>query len=205
MTVLSLEPKFTDRKGYHAWRDEWKILYKALSETIRQGKQKTRAAQSAGDNNAPYMQSSLHYDRVTAFKAMTLLDEAKKRMKRIYDMEKQIKAQMETFPISIAHCRTLDFHFNKGSMEFSQLPMWTIKVKGNQYFINHFTADGVPWSTRELPDAKSTKGMLRFKDCSLYIDKDGNATIGTSAKGQPEMLPIAVEEDTSYYEVDKAA
>lgn len=188
MTVLSLEPKFTDRKGYNAWRDEWRILYKALSETIRNGKRKTRAAQSAGEANASMMQSNLHYDRVTAFKAMTLLDEAKKRMKRIYEMEKQIKAQMATFPITL-ECRVLDFHFNRVVNEFPFMPTWVIRVKGKQYFVNHLTADSVPLSTHETP-VSSTKGMLRFKHCILTINREGNASIQTVPKSEPLMVPI---------------
>lgn len=189
MTVLALTPKFTDRNGYNAWRAEWRILYKELSKKITKGKVETKNAQKEDSIHAPGLQSNLHYDRVVAHKAMTLLEEAKLRMKRIYEMEKQLKAQMETFPITL-ECRVLDFHFNKGAMEFPQIPMWVIKTRGQQFFISHFTADGVPWSTRELPDAKSTKGMLRFKNCTLTIDKEGNATISTLPKSEPVMVPL---------------
>jgi hypothetical protein len=200
MTVLALEPKFTDRKGYNAWRAEWKILYKEISKNIRKEKLDTKNAQKAGLDNASSMQSNLTYSRAIAFKAMSLLTEAKLRMKRLYAMEKQLKEQMDKFPLSIAHCKIIDFHFNKGHLEFSQLPMWILKTAGQMYYINHFEADGVSWSTRELPDGK-TKGMLRFKNCALYIDKDGNASVGTAQKEKPETLPIPEEKQ----ELDNAA
>ncbi len=191
MTVNSLTPKFIDRKSYNAWRDEWRIVYKELSKNITKAKHETKNAQKNGTTNAPSLQSNLHYDRVIAHKMMSLLEEGKLRMKRIYEMEKQIKTQMDSFPITL-ECRVLDFHFNRVHTEFPFMPMWTVKARGKQFFINHFSADGVPWSTRELPDAKSTKGMLRFKQCSLHIDKDGNATISTIPKSDPVMIEVDV-------------
>lgn len=54
--------------------------------------------------------------------------------------------------------------------------MWVIKAKGETYYVHHVTAD-CPWSTKEAPDHPSTKGSLRFKNCTLSIDENSHATI----------------------------
>jgi hypothetical protein len=110
-----------------------------------------------------------------AFKLMGLLQEAKDRWKRIQSMHAQIAEQMSNFPLVLEDCASVDFHFNKGHNEFPFLPLWVCKTKGKSYYIHHMTAD-CPWTTRETPEG-STKGMLRFRKCSLHIDENGEATV----------------------------
>jgi hypothetical protein len=71
-------------------------------------------------------------------------------------------------------CRTIDFHFNKGNLADPSIPMWVVKAKGQTFYVNHVEANA-KWKTRETPDS-STKGSLRFKNCTLIIE-DGIATI----------------------------
>jgi hypothetical protein len=54
--------------------------------------------------------------------------------------------------------------------------MWVLKMKGQTFYVHHVEAD-CPWSTKETPDNPATKGSLKFKNCSVEIDDDGNATI----------------------------
>jgi hypothetical protein len=68
------------------------------------------------------------------------------------------------------------FHFNKAHLADPTIPMWVIKTKGETYYINHLEAD-CPWSTKETPDNPATKGSLKFKNCHLTIDEDGNAIL----------------------------
>lgn len=72
------------------------------------------------------------------------------------------------------HCRTIDFHFNKGHLQDPTIPMWVVKSKGQSFYVNHVESTA-SWSTRETPEA-STKGSLRFKNCFLRIE-DGIAYI----------------------------
>lgn len=73
-----------------------------------------------------------------------------------------------------AHCRTIDFHFNKGHLQDPTIPMWVVKAKGKSFYVDHVEANAA-WTTRETPEA-STKGSLRFKNCFLKIE-DGIAYI----------------------------
>jgi hypothetical protein len=42
--------------------------------------------------------------------------------------------------------------------------MWTLKVKGESYYVTHVTVEpGVGMSTKETPDNPHTKGALKFK------------------------------------------
>jgi hypothetical protein len=76
--------------------------------------------------------------------------------------------------IILENCRTVDFHFNKGSLGNPDIPMWVIKAKGTSHYVSHVNAE-VPWSTRETPEG-STQGMLRFRNCNVSI-VDGEARI----------------------------
>jgi hypothetical protein len=56
------------------------------------------------------------------------------------------------------------FHFNKAHLTDPSIPMWTIKHKGQTYYVNHVTMDpGIGFKTKETPDNPHTKGSLQFK------------------------------------------
>jgi hypothetical protein len=179
MSANAMKPTFTDRESYLRWRAEWKVVYKALSQQIVEGKLKVSLAASQKSPEAPAMQRELKIKRVMAHKMMTLMEEAKLRRDRILDMHKQMAEQNAKFPMLIEDCRNIDFHFNKGSLEFPFLPMWALKTKGMTFYVNHIEAN-IPWSTRELPEG-STRGMIRLKNGEIAIDAEGNAAINKKA------------------------
>lgn len=49
--------------------------------------------------------------------------------------------------------------------------MWTLKTKGETYYVKHVTAH-VGWSTKETPDNEHTKGSLKFKNVTVTIEND---------------------------------
>jgi hypothetical protein len=110
---------------------------------------------------------------------MALLDEAKLRRDRIIEMQKSINEQ--GFPLDLGICKNVDFHFNKGNIEFPFLPMWVVKAKGKAYYVNEVEAD-VPWTTRAKATG-STKGVLRFSRCRIVISQDGVVKILIDEKG----------------------
>lgn len=187
MSANAMKPTFTDREGYLRWRAEWKLVYKELSAQIAAGKRNVALAHSKCDPTAGAQQRELQYKRVMAHKMMTLMTEAKLRRDRILEMHKQLAEQNAQFPMVIEDCRNIDFHFNKGSLEFPFLPMWALKTKGMTFYINHIDAN-IPWSTRELPEG-STRGMIRLKSGDIAIDAEGNATI--NQKATKPMLKVA--------------
>jgi hypothetical protein len=67
------------------------------------------------------------------------------------------------------------FHFNTGHLSDSSIPMWVLKMKGNTQYVNHVDSDA-PWSTKETPDNKTTKGSLKFKRVDVEI-VDGEAIV----------------------------
>lgn len=179
MSVNAMKPTFTDREGYLRWLAEWRLVYKELSAQIAAGKRQVAKASKERDPAAPKMQRELTIKRVMAHKMMTLLEEAKLRRDRILEMHRQLAEQNAQFPMVLEDCRNIDFHFNKGSLEFPFLPMWTLKTKGKTFYINHIESN-IPWSTRELPEG-STRGMIRLKNGEITIDAEGNATINQKA------------------------
>jgi len=174
-----MKPTFSDREGYLRWRAEWKTVYTELSAQIVAGKRKIALALRERNPAAGAMQRELVHKRVMASKMMTLMEEAKLRRDRILEMHKALAEQNALFPMVLEDCRNIDFHFNKGSLEYPFLPMWTLKTKGKTFYINHIEAN-IPWSTRELPEG-STRGMIRLKNGEITIDAEGNATINQKA------------------------
>jgi hypothetical protein len=172
MSVNSLKPTFTNREGYLAWRNSWRIAYRELSKRIRRRKAELRELQRVGSAEAPKMQKELLLMRADATKMMTLLDEAKLRRDRILSMHEQIASQ--PFPLEMTADR-VDFHYNKGSNEFPFLPRWVLKAKGKSFYVDHIDAE-IGWTTREL-DTGSTPGMIRFKKCMLSISEGRIATL----------------------------
>jgi len=173
-SAFGLKPAFNTKEGWREWRAEWSTFYGDLGVRIRRRKYAIKALQRAGVN-AKVQQRALVHDRIVARKMMTLLEEGKARLARLQKMEADIAAQFATFPLGIAECPIIDLHFNKASLEFPQIPKWTLKTKGKTYYIHHITAN-IPWSTRELDDGP-TRGMLRLRKAKLTITKDGEAII----------------------------
>ena len=176
MSANAMKPTFPDRDGYLRWRAEWRVAYKHLSAQIRENQKRAASAARHGDTSeAARLQRELVYQRVMASKMMMLMGEAKDRRDRILSMHRQLAEQNASFPLVLEDCRLIDFHFNKGSLEFDFLPMWVLKTKGKSYYVNHIDAQ-VPWSTRELPEG-STRGMIRLRNSDITISEDGTATL----------------------------
>ena len=72
-------------------------------------------------------------------------------------------------------CKEVIFHFNKGHLSDPTIPMWIVKAKGQTFYVNHLDCS-IGFSTKETPDNPSTKGSLKFKNCTLRIE-DGHAMI----------------------------
>ena len=49
--------------------------------------------------------------------------------------------------------------------------MWVVKTKGKTYYVEHVTAN-IPWSTKETPNNKSTKGSIKFRNVLLQIENN---------------------------------
>ncbi|CAM6055296.1 unnamed protein product [Sphagnum tenellum] len=173
MSAFSMKPQFSDLTGYKKWRHQWRVIQKEVSTDIRRAKYKVKAAQREGTGGA--LQKQLHIQRAMGFKLMGLLQEAKERWARLLAVRQQIAEQMASFPLTMEDCRMIDFHYNKGSDQNPDLPRWVVKTKGKTFYVKHITAN-CPWSTRETPEG-STKGMLRFRNCNLHINAEGEAII----------------------------
>lgn len=68
------------------------------------------------------------------------------------------------------------FSFNKGSINNPEIPSWTLKCKGQTYYVWHVDSDA-KWNTKETPENPSTKGSIKFKNATLLIDEEQNAII----------------------------
>ena len=185
MTAFGLYPTFTDRKTYKVWRQQWAAAYNRLTQDIREHKigigklVRYGSAPIHTERLAKYRKDIIGHQNV-AKKMMTLLDEATQRRDRILAMHTTIKAQNELFPLDLGECKNIDFHFNKGHIEFPFLPMWTIRAKGRSYYVQEVEFD-VPCTTRERATG-STKGVLRFTRGHVMIDNDGVAKITKEGK-----------------------
>lgn len=67
------------------------------------------------------------------------------------------------------------FHFNKKHLEDSSIPMWTIKCRGESYYVNHLDSNK-GFSTKETIDNPVTKGSLLFKGKLTLIEENGLIT-----------------------------
>lgn len=54
------------------------------------------------------------------------------------------------------------FHFNKAHITDPTIPMWTIKHRGQTYYVNHMESE-IGFKTKETPENPHTKGSLQFK------------------------------------------
>jgi hypothetical protein len=199
MSVNGLKPTFTDINGYKEWRKQFNNVYQELARRIRQQKKALRTAQQRYRNtavaagpiarvhNQVVAHSANHTAMmremekrksmtVNAYKLCTLLDEAKKRMAGITQMKKDMNTHLAQFPIRIEECDRVDFHFNKKHLEYSWIPMWVLKTKGQSFYCHHVDAR-CNWSTKESPDNPHTKGAIRLRNVSLTINAAGEATL----------------------------
>lgn len=176
MSAFGMHPTFNTLETYKAWRSQWRSLYKLHSLKTKKNKRKLKAAARAGEiEEAAKLQRQLREQRVMASKMMTLLQDAKLRWQRILTMQRDLEAQMASFPLTI-EAPSIDFHFNKGSIEFPFLPAWTLRCKGKSYYVHHVDFD-VVGTTRETPEHASTKGSIRFRQAVLTLSPDGTASI----------------------------
>lgn len=177
MSAFAMKPIFKDADGYRSWRAQWRKLFKKVSSDIRAAKARAKALQRApgASQAAQEAQRDLVGMRTMGSKLMTLLVDARVRWGKLQTMQAQIDEQFASFPLSFDKCQTVDFHFNKGSIEFPALPMWVVKAKGKSFYVHHVDAQ-VPWSTRELPEG-STRGMIRLRNCRMEITADGIAIL----------------------------
>lgn len=181
MSALNMHPTFTDREGYQKWLATWRQIQSRHTRTIRRLRDRAKAAQREGSAEAARFQKELQMERTMGRRIMTLLDSARQRWDRLTQMKAQIAQQMAGFPLTLENCSAIDFHFNKGSLEFP-LPAWVVKTKGQSYYVHHVDFSGARGTTRETPEHPSTKGSIRFRRCTLHIDREGVATI-TNAEG----------------------
>ena len=90
---MNLELNFTNRETYLAWRANWRAVYKAQSEEIRENKQNLRDLSKSGpkqDNErASRLQRVLHFDRRDAARMMEILEEAKALSKASREAQRQ--------------------------------------------------------------------------------------------------------------------
>lgn len=64
------------------------------------------------------------------------------------------------------------FHFNKGHLTDPSIPMWTIKHKGQTYYVNHVDSQ-IGFSTKETPENPTTKGSIQFKGRIKIYEENG--------------------------------
>ncbi len=64
------------------------------------------------------------------------------------------------------------FHFNKAFLTDDSIPMWTIKHKGNTYYVHHLVSN-IGFNTKETPDNEHTKGSIMFKGQLTITEQDG--------------------------------
>lgn len=181
MSAHDMHPTFHDRAGYRAWRAQWRSIQAQHTKAVRELKATVKDSQRRhpGGGVTAAQQKELAARRVMGAKIMTLLETAKLRWKRILSMEQQMADQMARFPLTLENCPTIDFHFNKGSLEFPQLPAWTLKAKGQSYYVRSVKCEAM-FETVEK-DSGSTRGLLRIRRANLYIDGTGAASL-TSAR-----------------------
>lgn len=68
------------------------------------------------------------------------------------------------------------FHFNKKHLEDPGIPMWVLKFSGKTFYVHHVECS-VPWSTKETPSSRHTKGAIKIKRPLIRINDDNEAEI----------------------------
>lgn len=196
MSAYEMHPEFGTLEAYRVWRKSWVVLFKTHTAKYRKKRAEMKRLQvsafktggahglesfayTIAAEKAATAQRELRMERAMGHKLMTLLEDAKARAQRIREMQKSIEEQMKSFPMTI-DAPSFDFHFNKVSIQFPFMPMWTIKCKGKSYYVNHLDATGMAMTTRETPEHPATKGAIRFRRGTLTLNADGTATLTRS-------------------------
>ncbi len=81
------------------------------------------------------------------------------------------------FLLEPVYDRNIIFHFNKAHLADPTIPMWTIKVKGQTFYVHHLDSK-IGFSTKETPENPHTKGSLKFKG-TISIHENNNQLIAT--------------------------
>lgn len=89
----------------------------------------------------------------------------------------QVTPQDVNYILEPTYDRNIIFHFNKMHLQDSTIPMWTIKLKGQTYYIHHLDSK-IGFSTKENPSSEHTKGSLKFKG-TISIKEIENKIIAT--------------------------
>jgi hypothetical protein len=179
MSAYAMFPTFTDRESYLAWRAQWRVVYKRLSAEITVAKRKAKNAARLKHDSAPSLHRELASQQAMARKMLAMIKDAEARRDRILGMHKALAEQEALFPLTATNCRFIDFHFNKGSIEFPFLPKWTLKTGGKTYYVSHFESTQ-GFETMEK-DEGSTRGLLRIRRADLRIEAGGHAFITPAA------------------------
>lgn len=176
MSAFGMHPTFKTRAEYDAWLAMWRVIYRRQVGDCRKARRAAKINQRRGDAElAAKFQRERVMQRVMGQRLMKLLADAQARWARIAEMKAQIAAQ--AFPLDLGRCPVIDFHFNKGHMDFPDiLPMWVVKAKGQIFYVPHVEFEQVSITTRELPSG-STRGMLRVRHAALSIDDAGVAIL----------------------------
>jgi hypothetical protein len=65
-------------------------------------------------------------------------------------------------------------HYNKFHNTDQTIPPWVVKVKGESYYVWHFTVEPeVGFSSKETPDNPHTKAALKFKGNLRFEEIEG--------------------------------
>lgn len=67
------------------------------------------------------------------------------------------------------------FHYNKAHNQDQTIPPWTIKYRGETYYVHHVSSK-IGFDTKETPDNPHTKGSLMFRG-QLEIKEEGGKKI----------------------------
>lgn len=73
-------------------------------------------------------------------------------------------------------CKEVVFHFNKAHLKDPTIPMWVLKARGQTFYVNHVICE-LPWSTKESPANRHTKGSIKVKQALLTIDHNNEARL----------------------------
>lgn len=177
MNTYNVKPEFTNWSGYQQWLKEWSDVYQRVSDVCKARKREIKAANSA--NNWSLLnqtRSAYQQDKANATEMMELRQQAVMHWKSIKQMHKSISEQAAQYPLTIEDARNIDLYFNKKHLQFPLIPMWALRTRGQTFYVNHLDCQ-TAWSTREKPDDKSTKGMIRIKRGTVHINKQGDALI----------------------------
>lgn len=85
------------------------------------------------------------------------------------------------------YCPDLVFHFNKKHLEDPSVPPWTIKTRGETFYVNHVTSN-IPWTTKETPNNNHTKGSIKLKKAILKISDLNEAEIALATDADVRRL-----------------